>query len=390
MKNEQLINASELRNIILGLKMSNFSFIEDEKLCDQINYMIEQLPSPELLNGYIEKKGELGRIRENVGYIMSCIEKGGRKDEAFKSLYEAKKNIPPRYQVLKWRSAMNKELVKGLVRISSVADENKSFEIAEKSIILAKKAVNDEISNTIVADLISDCKKGGLEKEANWLQDQWDKLTNNPGRTIQRNMDKQKHQEQKSIQQQNTTTLNSLVHLSKMFENNEYDTASISQLINSIQDPTVKAQLKRYSDYIAQVESEFSNQIQSLSDKSNDMIQTYQQTGGQTFFKEEAPQIEQQIEPEVKQQDELGDINADIPSETTQNANNMESQIGRDVIYENTRAKIKNVLPDGSVELEYVGGQTATVSVDQIPNMAFASSQKSIRLSSRKKWIRIV
>ena len=387
MENNQLINAAELRIIILGLKMAEFSFIDDEKTCDKVKFMIEELPSAEKLNECLEKPGELEKIREKVGCVMSIIENAGRKDETFKAHYEAKKQIPPRYQVLKWRSAMNKDLVKGLIRISSVADEKERFEIADKSIVLAKKMVDNKINSKDILNLISECKTAGLEKEANWFTDMWNQWTGHPGRGIQRDIEKQKKQDQKQQQKITQTTLDSLAYLSEIAQNEQYDTGEIAQLINSVEDPNVQTKLQQYSEHIANLEQEFSQWVQGLSNEAQQMIQTYRETGGQAFFKGEQ-EIQEESEGAIE---DVTSLEGEVPSEMSATEQSNEN-IGKTVTHGNSVGTILEMYDDGGALVKWESNPDGPiyVSPNQLKRLQIASSKKSIRLSNRKKWIRIV
>ena len=119
------LSLQDLRAIIHGLKMSGFAFIEDEDTRYNITCMVSDLPCPEELLCMCEKPDELKSVREYVGEIMKIIDFGGSRDESFKIRYEAKKDMPPRYNVLKWRKSMNKkDMAKNLITASTYADEN--------------------------------------------------------------------------------------------------------------------------------------------------------------------------------------------------------------------------------------------------------------------------
>ena len=98
-----------MRAIIHGLRMSGFSFVGDDEAREKVIFMIGELPTPETLDSMVMAPEGLKDVKEQIGQIMRLIEEGGRRDENFKVRFEAKKDIPPRYKVLKWRTAMNKK-----------------------------------------------------------------------------------------------------------------------------------------------------------------------------------------------------------------------------------------------------------------------------------------
>lgn len=163
----QSLGVQDLRAIIHGLKMSGFAFIQDEEIKEQVSFLLGSLPSPENLDSLLESPQELKHVQEHVGEIMNLIEQGSRKDESFKVRYQAKTNMPPRYKVLKWRSAMgNSDLTKNLIKISVLADNNNEPAIAEKAIDLAKKAKTNNITQEDIGLFRAACKGTSLEKEA--------------------------------------------------------------------------------------------------------------------------------------------------------------------------------------------------------------------------------
>ena len=135
----QSLGVRDLRAIIHGLKMAGFSDIAEEQIREQISFLIEDLPSPETLDTMGASTEGLDGIREQVGAIMRLVELGSKQDEGFKVRYEAKKDMPPRYKVLKWRSTVSyNDLTKSLIKMSVFADDHNVPVVAEKAIQLAK------------------------------------------------------------------------------------------------------------------------------------------------------------------------------------------------------------------------------------------------------------
>ncbi|MFA7219231.1 MAG: hypothetical protein WC119_01845 [Synergistaceae bacterium] len=165
-KNEQNLSVQDLRAIIHGLRMKEFS-IDDEDASDQIHFMIKGLPTPETLDSMVNAPGELKDVQDTVGEIMRLIELGGRRDESFKVRYEAKKDMPPRYKVLTWRTAMNQnDLTKKLIKASVYADEKNEPLVAEQALKLAKKVRDGAVTDEDILSFNTAISKTSLEKEA--------------------------------------------------------------------------------------------------------------------------------------------------------------------------------------------------------------------------------
>jgi hypothetical protein len=280
-KEEQELGIEDLRVIIHGLRMSTFSFIEDEDIQDQVSHMIEELPSPEQLNELCGKSADLKYLRDKLGYIMNVIEGGGCKDEAFKARYESKKDMPPRYKVLKWRGAMNKTLTSGLIKMSSFADAHSNPLIAEKAIVLAKKSSSGDVSEEELRIFMADCKNAGFEREAqNWMKNKWDEFQ--AGRQTKK-QDKGIMQQLQQTKEQNAKTATQLNLILRLMQSDDYDTGRLQQVINQIPSDEVKGRLSDFSNYIGQLEGTFHTKMQELTEVANGMIGAYQKSGGQNF-----------------------------------------------------------------------------------------------------------
>jgi len=170
---DQSLGIQDLRAIIHGLRMSGFSFMGDNDIREKVSFMIQDLPSPETLDSMIESPDDLRHIQENVGEIMKLIEMGGARDENFKVRYEAKTDIPPRYKVLKWRTAMKQnELTKNLIKVSMYADDKSEPQIAEQAIRLAQKVKDGSVTEADVKSFETSFESSNLHQEAA-LSDWW-------------------------------------------------------------------------------------------------------------------------------------------------------------------------------------------------------------------------
>jgi hypothetical protein len=141
---DKIPSIEELKDIIKGLRMSTFSFVECGAI-DEVNHMIQALPVPEELDR-LTLPMAIKKIREDVGKIMRVIELYGKRDKEYKIRYKSRTGLPPRYKVLEWRSAMKKsEFVKEMIKVSSVADDKGNAEVATKLILFAKNVQEGKI-----------------------------------------------------------------------------------------------------------------------------------------------------------------------------------------------------------------------------------------------------
>lgn len=183
-KNQDL-TLQDIRVIIHGLKMSGMVDIEPEAL-DQVRFRIKGLPEAEVLNGLSDDMASLKRIAKEIGEIMHLLEVYRKKGPEFKARFESIKGLPPRYKVLDWRKAnMNStNFTRQLVKISSVADFNGKAEVSKKLLSLAKKSLNDELSEKEVIEASSMLSSNGLDKEAKIVEAAWWSLPPGIGKAV--------------------------------------------------------------------------------------------------------------------------------------------------------------------------------------------------------------
>jgi len=181
------LTLSELREVILGLRMNGFAYIDDESVMDAVRFGIEKLPSAEELDNLKDAPEALKNIGVEVGRIAQLIEKGSKKDESYKVRNMARKNLPPRYQVLEWRDNMKQQtanLVKGMVKTSARADELGKTEAASQLLKCAKLIVENKAQEKDIQDVIIALRKAGMEKEAAGMWDYMKGFTGGIGKGI--------------------------------------------------------------------------------------------------------------------------------------------------------------------------------------------------------------
>jgi len=404
--NEQENNElQELRNIIMGLRMPNYSEIDDEAILDKVKFMIGELPSSEKLDSMAGNSAELKYLRDKIGYIMSVIKGGGCKDEAFKARYEAKKDMPPRYKVLKWRGAMNKTLTSGLIKMSSFADAHSNPLIAEKAIVLAKKSSAGDVSEEELRIFMADCKNAGFEREAqNWMKNKWDEFQ--AGRQTKK-QDKGIMQQLQQTKEQNAKTATQLNLILRLMQSDDYDTGRLQQVINQIPSDEVKGRLSDFSNYIGQLEGTFHTKMQELTGVANGMIAAYQKSGGQNFGDGTAvaPAESAVTNEEGVAGGAIADDTASAPvasepaaaaaAPAAAVANPLEKMNTTDIYNlikqnsdENTFNELNNDGWNGKAlgqltQPEWVG-LAKSLGIDKV-----AKTKKSIKLSSNRKWIRV-
>ena len=162
------LTLEELRKVSQSLKMDGFASIDDESVLDKIRFQISDLPSAEELDNLSDNAEALKNIGEQVGKIAQLIERVTRRDESYKVRNMARKNLPPRYQVLEWRQNMKQEtanLVKNMVKTSARADDLGHADVAAKvlkctKLVMAGKAQQKDVQEVIIA-----LRSAGMEKE---------------------------------------------------------------------------------------------------------------------------------------------------------------------------------------------------------------------------------
>lgn len=175
------ITASDLRVIILALKMEEFN-IDDEKAKNDVCERIKKLPSAENINIIASNGGAIKDLQNEIGYILEMVDKYSARDGDYKFRYKARTGLDPRYKVLEYKRIIaNKEmkmkkeavgLVKELVRVSSNMDKNGYGKLSSDLITIAK-AVKDETANeatlTRFNGAVESLRLAGFEAEAESL-----------------------------------------------------------------------------------------------------------------------------------------------------------------------------------------------------------------------------
>lgn len=182
-KNQDL-TLQDIRVIIHGLRMSGFSCVEPEAL-DQIKFRIKSLPNPEELTGLQDDIASIKRIAKEIGEIMHLLEVYGNKGPEFKARFESLKGLPPRYKTLEWRKNMsNTNLTRQLVRISANVDYAGKVVLSEKLLSLAKKSLDDQLSEQEVKEASTLLSSNGLEKEAKMVEAAWWSMPKGIGKQV--------------------------------------------------------------------------------------------------------------------------------------------------------------------------------------------------------------
>jgi len=167
------ITLQDIRAIVHGLKMAGLAFVDQEALGD-IESRIKLLPSPEEINKIAESPKAIHELQKFIGEIMQLIDVYSRRDPEFKARHKSRTGLPPRYKVLEWRNVMNqasRNLVKSLVKISSVADEKGRYKIAKETIRCARKVQKAEIEEKDIKNLVSQMDKEGMTEELKLLKE---------------------------------------------------------------------------------------------------------------------------------------------------------------------------------------------------------------------------
>jgi hypothetical protein len=167
----QNLTLEELKSIIHGLRMSGFSFVEQEAL-PQIQFRIKNLPVTEELDKLADDPVSIRNIVGEIGELMRLLNIYGNKNSEYKVRFQSLKGLPPRYKVLEWRDVkMNEKaanLVKELIKMSSAMDEQGKSEISKKLIVCAKHAIDDRFTN----EDISIMKEAGI---TDWIKQKLNK-----------------------------------------------------------------------------------------------------------------------------------------------------------------------------------------------------------------------
>lgn len=163
------ITLDELKTIIHGLRMSTFSFVEDNAI-DEIKAMIKALPLPENIDKLAIVPMAIKHLQRDIGNIMRLIELYGKRDIEFKTRYKSRTGLPPRYKVLGWKH-MKSNFTRDLIKTSSVMDEVGYGDISSRLIKCAKATVSNEFSTKDFAIVTADTlDKIGFIKEANEIR----------------------------------------------------------------------------------------------------------------------------------------------------------------------------------------------------------------------------
>lgn len=176
-ENKVQLTIEELKTIIHGLRMSTFSFVEDNAMIE-IGAMIKALPSSEEIDKLAGAPKAIKNLQTSIGNIMQLIEAYGKRDVEYKVRYRSRTNLPPRYKVLDWRGAMKSReelkasLITGMVRVSSDLDRDGYSELSQSMIDCAKgmqcgKMPLKDLYNT-TRDIVSVFSGKDMVKEAQY------------------------------------------------------------------------------------------------------------------------------------------------------------------------------------------------------------------------------
>jgi len=161
----------ELREIILGLRMSGLSFVEDGAI-SEIQAMIKSLPSAEDLEKHYSNPESLKQLQKDVGGIMRLIEIYGKRDGEYKVRYKSRTGLPPRYKVMEWREPMQqaaKNNNKIISTVNKVVKGLKKLGLNEEAEIVKEAGIRDMwnagkeayIYRTIMSEMLEVTKQFG-------------------------------------------------------------------------------------------------------------------------------------------------------------------------------------------------------------------------------------
>ncbi len=155
MATKEKISLDLLGDIIKGLKLDDFAYVEPDALV-VIKSMIKNLPGREGLEQFSTNPYNIENIQKDIGKIMRLIELYGKRDLEYKTRYRAKTQLDPRYKVLdnNTQKAANR-VATGLIRISAIFDEDEKYgEISSEFIKCAIKAYIGELTKQEMAKTI--------------------------------------------------------------------------------------------------------------------------------------------------------------------------------------------------------------------------------------------
>jgi len=161
----QQISLDLLGDIIKGLKLDDFAYVEPDALTI-IKSMIKNLPERESLEQYALTPHNIENIQKDIGKIMRLIEIYGKRDLEYKTRYRAKTELDPRYKVLdnNTQKAANK-VAKGLIRVSAILDNDD--QISSELIRCAMKAYVGGLTELDMADTTANIfEKIGFNEQA--------------------------------------------------------------------------------------------------------------------------------------------------------------------------------------------------------------------------------
>ena len=162
------ITLDELKIIIHGLRMSTFSYVEDNA-SDEIKAMIKALPLPEDMGKMVGIPMAIKNLQKDIGNIMRLIELYGKRDIEMKTRYKSRTGLPPRYKVLDWRGNMKSEArtaIRNMVKVSSVIDEKGYGDLSGRINKFASDMIQDKFDEVEFEKIAESLKASGLEKEA--------------------------------------------------------------------------------------------------------------------------------------------------------------------------------------------------------------------------------
>lgn len=168
-----LKNLQDLRAIIHSLKMNGLASVDPEAV-DEIKGRIKLLPSAEEINRIAVSSTAIENLRNEIGSIMRLLEIYGKKDAEFKARYKSRTGLPPRYKVLEWRAAMQKEakqVVRQIIKTSAYVDEKGNGTLADNLIKCAKNIQLESIDEQGFNEIIENLKLAGFEQEAKMIKE---------------------------------------------------------------------------------------------------------------------------------------------------------------------------------------------------------------------------
>ena len=315
-------SAAELREIILGLKMTSMSFIEEDVRTD-LEFLVNDLPSAEELDSIGSDQLTRKNIARQIGEIMAFMDSHRKQTGEYKARYEAKRGIPPRHKSLEWRNKVKQTaMAESLVKVSGILDQDGHLKDSKFITFCARKALREDLTAKDVKEIESRIIEAGYSEDANIFQEagigDWGRnIKEKAGSWVANQDGLMQAGWPTQIYKQINTSINAFVknRNTDLFYS---DIKSMQKWISKIEkaaagDPNTRNLLQQYSELIVELEQSLSTMASTVNEQFDQFAQEKLSQLNQIAGIEEDPIPEETEGATIEEAETPAEMPAEMP-----------------------------------------------------------------------------